>query len=96
MRQLLFVGTPYFGAAVFLDRCRIGKRQAPPFNIIILRKVNDIFMNTKIHGMEFTLGHYFIDAPGEQDIYFQLSAAPENFQKAQPLWEEALKTLSVE
>lgn len=53
-------------------------------------------MNTTLNGMEFTLGHYFIDAPGDKDLYFQLSTAPENFQKAQPLWEDALKTLAVE
>ncbi len=90
MRQLLFVGAPYFGATV------------SDYELVSIETLDDemstvrCIMNTKIHGMEFTLGHYFIDVPGEQDIYFQLSAAPENFQKAQPLWEEALKTLSVE
>jgi len=49
-----------------------------------------------IQGMKFTLGHYFIDAPGDEDIYFQLSTAPENFDKAQSPWEEALHTLTVE
>ena len=52
--------------------------------------------NTTIQGMEFTLGHYFIDAPGEDDLYFQLSTAPGNFSKAQPLWEEALHSLATE
>ena len=52
--------------------------------------------DTTINGMNFTLGHYFIDAPGEQDIYFQLSTAPENFDKAQPLWEKVLHTLKTE
>lgn len=46
-----------------------------------------------VMGRIFMLGHYFIDAPGDLDIYFQLSAAPEDFVKAQPLWENALKTL---
>jgi hypothetical protein len=53
-------------------------------------------MNTTINDMKFTLGHYFIDAPGDKDLYFQLSTAPENFQKAQPLWEDALKAVAVE
>lgn len=53
-------------------------------------------INTTIQGMKFTLGHYFIDAPGDQDLYFQLSTAPEDFSKAQPLWEEALKTVTVQ
>lgn len=52
-------------------------------------------VNATVMGTKFTLGHYFVDAPGDQDIYFQLSAAPENFSKAQPLWENALKTLTV-
>ncbi len=53
-------------------------------------------MNTTITGMKFTLGHCFIDAPGGQDIYFQLSTAPEDFSKAQPPWEAALGTLTTE
>lgn len=53
-------------------------------------------MNTTINGMNFTLGHYFMDAPGDKDIYFQLSTSPENFPKAQPVWEEALETVTVE
>ena len=53
-------------------------------------------INAAVMGQKFTLGHYFIDAPGDQDIYFQLSAAPGDFSKAQPLWENALKTLTVE
>ena len=52
--------------------------------------------HTTIQEMKFTLGHYFIDAPGEDDIYFQLSTAPENFAEAQSLWEEVLNTLTTE
>ena len=52
--------------------------------------------HTTINGMKFTLGHYAIDVPGEQDIYFQLSTAPEYYADTQPLWEEALQTLKAE
>ncbi len=57
--------------------------------------VRCVTQNT-ISGMNFTLGHYIIDVPGEQDIYFQLSTAPENYADTQPLWEDALKTLKAE
>lgn len=40
-----------------------------------------------------TQAHYFIDIEGDQDIYFQLSAPNEEYEKAQTAWEEALKTL---
>lgn len=53
-------------------------------------------VNATMSGMNFTIGHYMIDVPGEEDIYFQLSAAPENYADVQPLWEDALKTLKAE
>lgn len=53
-------------------------------------------VNYNLFGTDYTLESRFIDLPGPNDIYYQLSTPPENFDEAQPLWEEALKTLTIE
>jgi hypothetical protein len=99
---IMFVGSGTFSGQEEDARAAIDTQGFSDYELISVEKLDyemptvRCIMNTTLNGMKFTLGHYFIDAQGDKDIYFQLSTAPENFEKAQPLWEEALKTLAVE